>query len=146
MPSHHPSPSLPTHPIRVLSRKFLLGGGEQSIWTVWERGACSERKDFAERTERCNRPISYQNALPLLSFGSSIKLTSKEKVSVHWGRKNIIHKIFFFGGGGGGGGGELFKEPSIWLKYVFFLKFWFFVSQNFSKHSFHHTLCDFVNN
>ena len=30
-----------------------------------------------------NRPISYENAL--LSFGSSINLTSGEKVSVHWG-------------------------------------------------------------
>ena len=32
--------------------------------------------------ERCNRPISYENAL--LSFGSSINLTTRD-VSVHWG-------------------------------------------------------------
>ena len=36
-----------------------------------------------EYPERCNRPISYENAL--LSFGSSMNLTSREKVSVHWG-------------------------------------------------------------
>ena len=37
-------------------------------------GTHSECKEF---TERCNRPNSYENAL--LSFGSSINLTSIEK-------------------------------------------------------------------
>ena len=60
---------------RVLSRKFLLGGG----------GAHSEREYFAKsaRREVIDPCISYENAL--LSFGSSINLTAREKVSVHCG-------------------------------------------------------------
>ena len=61
---------------RALSTKFLLGGKMG--------GAHSECEDFAkECTEKFNRPISHENTL--LSFGSSINLTSREKVSVHWG-------------------------------------------------------------
>ena len=44
-------------------------------------GTHSEREDFAKSARRDVRPISYENAL--LSFGSSINLTSREKVSVH---------------------------------------------------------------
>ena len=49
-------------------------------------GTYSERKDFAKSARRdVIDPIhnNYENAL--LSFGSSINLTSREKVSVHWG-------------------------------------------------------------
>ena len=35
-----------------------------------------------EHGEMSNRPISYQNAL--MSFGSKIKVISREKVLVHW--------------------------------------------------------------
>ena len=68
-------------------------------------GTHSEREDFAKSARRDVGPISYENAL--LSFGSSINLTSREKVSVHWGiKKKIIHKIFWGGSwnvwGGGG--------------------------------------------
>ena len=42
------------------------------------------------------RPISYYNAL--LSFCSSINLSSREKLSVHLGE--LGEKIIFFGGGG----------------------------------------------
>ena len=56
---------------------YLAFGGEALRPTPRARRFCKEY------TERCNRPISYENAL--LSFGSSIYLTSREKVSVHWG-------------------------------------------------------------
>ena len=49
-------------------------------------GAHLEREDFTKSAWRDvyirNIHISYVNAL--LSFGSSINLTSREKVSVHW--------------------------------------------------------------
>ena len=40
----------------------------------------SEREDFAKSARR---RISYENTL--LSFGSTINLTSSERVPVHWG-------------------------------------------------------------
>ena len=63
-----------------------------------------------ECTERCNKPISYENGL--LSFG----LTSTEKVHVGALGKKIIHKSFL--GGGGGGkleclGGKLHPPPPL---------------------------------
>ena len=71
-----------------------------------------------ECIERGNRPISYENAL--LSFGSSINLTSRESVGALGElRKKIIHKIFWgrswniWGGGGGGGGGSF---PPHWIE------------------------------
>ena len=55
----------------------------------------SEQRFCKECTERCNRPISNENAL--LRFGSSINLTSREEVSVHWGelRKRSFTKSFW---------------------------------------------------
>ena len=44
------------------------------------RGAYSEREDL-RRVH--GGPIPYENVL--LSFGSRINLTTREKVSVHWG-------------------------------------------------------------
>ena len=69
---------------------------------MYGRGPLGAQRFCKECMERSNRPISYENAL--LSFGSSINLTSREKVSEHW--EKIIHKIFSgtFGEGGGGGG------------------------------------------
>ena len=50
---------------------------------MYGKGPLGARIFCKECTERSNRPISYENAL--LSFGSSINLTTREKVSVHWG-------------------------------------------------------------
>ena len=50
-----------------------------------------------ECTERCNRPISYENAL--LSFGSSINLSSRKECQCIG---EIKGKNLFLGGGGAG--------------------------------------------
>ena len=72
-----------------------MGGGGGSFKYVWERSA-----KILQRVH--NRPISYA----LLSFGSSINLTSRESVGALGElRKKSFTKIFFLGGGGGGGGG-----------------------------------------
>ena len=68
----------------------------------------NRRKDFAKS----------ENENELLSFGSNKNLTSREKVSMHWGDYlwgwgwgwgggggGGSWNIFFLGGGGGGGGG-----------------------------------------
>ena len=61
-------------------------------------GAHSEHEDFAKSARR--DVIDPVHMKMHLSFGSSINLlTSREKVSVHWGKS--FHKIFFFWGGGG---------------------------------------------
>ena len=62
--------------VRVLSRKILLGGrGGGSFKYVWE--GLTQREDFAKSARR----DVIENAL--LSFGRSINLTSREKVSVY---------------------------------------------------------------
>ena len=78
---------------------FFLG---ESFKYVWAKRA--------QRDDIYNRSISYENALLSLSFGSSINLTSREKVSVHWGNQekndsqNLLWgKLERLGGGGGGG-------------------------------------------
>ena len=50
---------------------------------MYGRGPLGARRFCKECTEKSNRPNSSENAL--LSFGSSINWTSKEKVSEHWG-------------------------------------------------------------
>ena len=61
---------------------------------MYGRGPLRAQRFCKECTERCNRPISYENAL--LSFGSSILyLISREKVWVI--KKKIIHKVFLGG-------------------------------------------------
>ena len=50
---------------------------------MYGRDPLGAQRFCKECPERCNRPISYENAL--LSFGSSINLTSREKVLVYWG-------------------------------------------------------------
>ena len=50
---------------------------------MYGRDPLGAQRFCKECTERCNRPILYENAL--LSFGSIINLTSREKVSEHWG-------------------------------------------------------------
>ena len=57
---------------------------------MYGRGPPGAQRFCKECTKSCNRPISYENGLS--SFGSGINLTSREKVSVHWGKK------IFFGG------------------------------------------------
>ena len=81
---------------------------------MYGRGPLGARRFCKECTERCNRPISYENAL--LSFGSSINLTSREKYRCIGGiKKNHSHNL---GGSwnvwGGGGGGESF--PPHWIE------------------------------
>ena len=72
---------------------------------MYGRGPLGARRFCKECTERSNRLISYENAL--FSFGSIINLTSREKVSVHWG-KSITKS---FGGEAGTFGGEAPPPP-----------------------------------
>ena len=60
---------------RVLSRKFLLGGSVEKL-KMYGRGPLRARRFCKECTE--THFICFE-------FGSSMNLTSREKVSVHWG-------------------------------------------------------------
>ena len=74
---------------------FFWGGGGGEAFNMYGRGPLG--RFCKECTERSNRPISYENAL--LSFGSIINLTSREKVKCQY-IGGII--IFFFWGGEAG--------------------------------------------
>ena len=79
---------------------------------MYGRGPLGARRFCKECTERCNRPISYENAL--LSFGS--RPLYREKVcALGELRKKSFSKSLGGGGGGEagtfGGGGELAPPP-----------------------------------
>ena len=61
------------------------GGGGGGALNMYGRGPHRARRFCKECTKSC---ISYENAL--LSFGSGINLTTREKVSVQGARPNII--------------------------------------------------------
>ena len=66
---------------RVLSRKFLLGGGGGGLSCMHGLYGRSAKDLQRVHGEMYNRPISYQNAL--FEFLVVTKLTAREKVSVH---------------------------------------------------------------
>ena len=76
---------------------------------MYGRGPLGAQRFCIECMWRCNRPISYENAL--LSFGSSINLTSRE-IGEHW-EKNLLGGKQERLGGGGRGGARRWRKDAV---------------------------------
>ena len=90
---------------------------------MYGRGPLGARRFCKECTERSDRPISYENALLIMSFGTIINLTSREKKWCIGGIKGKKSFTKSFGRGGGTAAegswnvsGKLPPLPTHWIE------------------------------